>query len=98
MFEAFEDCIENPVDVFEKVDVPEADDVPAFFLKKRGSDVVVSPLAICAVTVAIQFDDQFYFKAGKVRKIRPDRMLSPELPSAQLTIAEFRPEKALGKR
>ena len=82
-------AVENGVEVVVDFDVPDAMNIPALAAEKRASLFVVSDLLRSCVAIPIDFDDEFRPRAGKVRDVRTDRMLFPELPTIDLFVFQL---------
>ena len=69
-------------------------DTPAF--KPRCPDGIGDDIVWLIVLIAVRLDHQFLLKADKVHDIRTYGLLSPELVTAQPTIAQSHPKPAFG--
>jgi hypothetical protein len=85
---------DNPVQVVERIFIPEPQHPVAFGLQVLAAFLVV--LFLFKMLAAIEFDDEFLFDATKISYKRPNRVLPAEV-DAQLVIAQGGPQFLLGE-
>nr|WP_293401822.1 hypothetical protein [Phenylobacterium sp.] len=89
-----EDRIADAFAALEYTVVPEADDAQAVRSEHgRSQRVLLKPLGMAA---AVELDHQPGLNAKKIDDEGADADLTPPLPTAELAIAQRRPEVALG--
>src|SRR5262249_49773202 len=84
--------LNHPVLVPVNLVIPEPDHRPSLALEKRRPRLIVSALLRRRVRRPIHLDNKLHRRADKVRIVRPDLLLPPELIPQQRPPLEARPE------
>jgi hypothetical protein len=92
------DGVENHLDLTENFVVPEAEYLVALRHEPAGARLVRLSLAGISVLGTVDFDHELGPVADEVGDVRPNRHLSPEMPSRNGHSATMRPEALLRRR
>ena len=94
----YEDRVDNSVNVFGNVGIPETHHAPAATAKERIAASIVCALLGTAVRIAVEFDDELRAEASKVGNVCTDGMLTSKTIALVAETLEFRPQACLGSR
>jgi len=84
--------LEHAVHIRQHIDIPKSPDAePLGFEICRSLVVIYTGMLLCMLP-AIELNDETNFEAHKVRNIRPDRILSPELEPCKSPSAHIAPK------
>ena len=92
--ERIQDRLIYAVGILQNLVVPKSENAPARCVNPRIARAI-TPLGI--MLAAVSFDDKARSKAGKVGKVRWNRMLPPKVPPIQLFAAQDLPQFPLGR-
>jgi hypothetical protein len=88
--------MDHVIQRFVDVARPEAQHLVTLSLQPSSSPFVVRPLRVFTVSGSIDFDDELGGRTVEINKVRTDRVLSPELPTIDLSHPEAVPQPPLG--
>ncbi len=88
------DSIQNGFQFVHHFMIPEAADPVSFLFEKSRSLRVMAPGNLFSMLTAIQFNDQPQRMTGKVREVRTDRNLSPEMRADHGDASKMSPEQS----
>jgi hypothetical protein len=74
-----EDCLNNPIEIFDDLVIPEADNAIALFGEIRGPSSVATKPKRMTVLLTIKLNDETKGVIREIRDIGADRCLAPEM-------------------
>lgn len=84
---------EDASEVFVDLVIPESDNpIPVF---RQNTITLAVICGLPGMLAAVEFDDESACRAGEIDYVRPDRHLTPELRTVELSAAELTPQLAL---
>jgi hypothetical protein len=94
--QSLHDRLHHPIEVVVDFGVPEPKNCPTAAFQRKPTAFVMSALVTAGMSRAVKLYCDPERHNREVDNIRTDRMLNPELPSAELLALQTRPEHSLG--
>ena len=83
------DRIQNPVDIFQQIAIPDTNYLPILTLEESRPPGIMCLLVRIAMRIPIKFNNELRLFACEVSKIGTNRMLPPELQTTEVSVPQF---------
>jgi hypothetical protein len=86
-------CKQHPFEIFEYIHIAESKDMDTSLRQEHRSGFILLLTFLCVMLSTIKFYTEIVVMTIKIEDVGPDRVLTSEFESQQLTAAENAPEK-----